>query len=76
MALIYFLPSLGCLPVSHDTWPKKGRKPCGGQYVAEYSAAQKIGSYVTDNSHVQINLGPKPEIGTLSEATGLAVLVY
>ena len=43
--------------------------PCGGQYVAESSVTQKVGSDVTVNSHVQMNLGPKPEIGTLSEAT-------
>ena len=52
-----------------DTWPKKGRMPCGGHYVADFSATQKVGSDVTDNSHVWMDLGPKPEIGTLSEAT-------
>ena len=43
--------------------------PCGGHYVAESSATQKVGSDETGNSYVHLNLGPKPEIGTLSEAT-------
>ena len=49
--------------------PKKGRMPGGGHYVAESSATQKVGSDVMDNSHVQTNVGPKLEIGTLSEVT-------
>ena len=39
---------------------------CSGNVSA---VAKKVGSEVTEYAYVWMNLGPKPEIGTLSEAT-------
>ena len=54
-----------------DAWPKKGRSPCGGHYVGEKSSLlpKKQVLMWRKTAYVLMNLSPKPEIGTLSEAT-------